>query len=631
MRQKLGLGASFAAGDLNDAIENRFAHVLDGSFAGDDAAGVDVDDVGHAAGELGVCGELQNRGDGIAGGRAEAGGKENNVSAGADLRADAFDVAAGSALEIQAGLGGVLGIVECAGDGRGAAFLGGAGGLHGVGKQAVADVSRRRVHLEAGVDGFGAGGVVAHELHKFVGDFLPSAALDELLLDTTELWEFGEDAAAAEGGQKIGGMADGGIGGNAGEAVGAAALEAEAQLRERRGRARGLVGFHETEEGVANGFREHVEFRAHLLLLEDEQRLGKIRIAALELFDQHGHLRVLAAETQDRGAGDVGMMNVAGEEAAEISGVFAGASAAALVHQELDAVEVTKNFGSGGKALAFGKLEILELVGFAVAIETDKFGHVAAINLRKRESEFFLEGLLEDREITVLAEDERDDEPVVAGANLSIRAVVAKKGALTPRRNVGRRPTGGFRTGMEVGGGVANVASGEKVSLADGLGGGADEKTVHADFVAGVNILREEFVFGGNVREEGVGLVGKRDLVALAQRGERDENVVFRVQLEDVSLHLSISWRRGARWTETPARRYRRRHRTRIRVQFERDAESIDYRKRSLACQTARIEAGIQLNGTFAPSERLLRLFQYHDRVDRIAGIRGQPKQQPAT
>src|SRR5216683_1026563 len=49
-----GFGVSFAAGDANNFLEDGFAHLFDGGFAGDDGAGVDVDDVGHAFSQLGV-------------------------------------------------------------------------------------------------------------------------------------------------------------------------------------------------------------------------------------------------------------------------------------------------------------------------------------------------------------------------------------------------------------------------------------------------------------------------------------------------------------------------------------------------------------------------------------------------
>src|SRR5580765_3364589 len=97
-----GFGASedFAAGGANHEIENVFAHLFDGGFAGDDRAGINIYAVGHFCGEVGVGGEFNDRGDGIAGGSTETGREKNDVGAGADLCSDAFDVVAGRALEL---------------------------------------------------------------------------------------------------------------------------------------------------------------------------------------------------------------------------------------------------------------------------------------------------------------------------------------------------------------------------------------------------------------------------------------------------------------------------------------------------------------------------------------------------
>jgi hypothetical protein len=43
------------ARDLYDKVQNALAHLLDGDFAGNDGAGVDIDDVWHAPGQVRVC------------------------------------------------------------------------------------------------------------------------------------------------------------------------------------------------------------------------------------------------------------------------------------------------------------------------------------------------------------------------------------------------------------------------------------------------------------------------------------------------------------------------------------------------------------------------------------------------
>src|SRR5690348_10244983 len=112
-------------------------------------------------------------------------------------------------------------------------------------------------------------------------------------------------------------MTDGGIRGEAGKTIGAAALQAEGKLRKRGGLAFDFVGLDETEKGFANGLRNHRGFGSALLLLEDEQRLAEMGVTALDLLEEDRNLRVLAAKAENRGPHNVGMMDVAGQQATE--------------------------------------------------------------------------------------------------------------------------------------------------------------------------------------------------------------------------------------------------------------------------------------------------------------------------
>ncbi len=84
-------------------------------------------------------------------------------------------------------------------------------------------------------------------------------------------------------------------------------------------------------EGLLDGGGEHVGFEAGLLLIEDQDGLGEVGIAQSQFFLQVGDLGVLATEAEDGGAGDVGVVDVAGDETAEGAGVVAGSAAAELM------------------------------------------------------------------------------------------------------------------------------------------------------------------------------------------------------------------------------------------------------------------------------------------------------------
>ena len=133
--------------NVNDQIQNRFADSLDRCLSTNHGSGVDIDDVCHAFGETRVGGNFNYRGDGIAGGRTQAGGKENDISARTNLSGYALDVIAWSAKQRQARRVVIFRIVQNFTDGRSATLPGCAGGLHRVGDQPVLDISRGRIDL----------------------------------------------------------------------------------------------------------------------------------------------------------------------------------------------------------------------------------------------------------------------------------------------------------------------------------------------------------------------------------------------------------------------------------------------------------------------------------------------------
>ena len=81
-----------------------------------------------------------------------------------------------------------------------------------------------------------------------------------------------------------------------------------------------------------------------------------LRVARAQLVHQHAGLCILAAQAQHGCACHVGMMNVAGEQAAERLRVLPRASAAALVGEEADAVEIGKDSIRREFAAAVGRV-----------------------------------------------------------------------------------------------------------------------------------------------------------------------------------------------------------------------------------------------------------------------------------
>ena len=134
-------------------------------------------------------------------------------------------------------------------------------------------------------------------------------------------------------------------------------------------------------------------------------------------------------------------------------------------------------------------------------MEASQLGDLAAIDLRSGEAELLFKGLLEDGKIAVFTENQRKHDPIISRTDLAIGTVVAGEAFASPGGNVGRLPgTGDFFCFVKVRRGMANVAGGKQVSGTKGLGGFANQDAVHDDFSAGREVLRNELLFGGNVR-----------------------------------------------------------------------------------------------------------------------------------
>src|SRR5207248_10313506 len=81
LTQNFGFGTRVAAGNLNHAFENRFAHLLTRYLSGNDSTGIDIDDVRHALCEARIGGDFEDWGDGIVRGRRPPRREQNYVGA----------------------------------------------------------------------------------------------------------------------------------------------------------------------------------------------------------------------------------------------------------------------------------------------------------------------------------------------------------------------------------------------------------------------------------------------------------------------------------------------------------------------------------------------------------------------
>ena len=166
-------------------------------------------------------------------------------------------------------------------------------------------------------------------------------------------------------------------------------------------------------------------------MLQDNQWLGKIGITFSELVLKNRHLRVLATQAQHCRSSYVGMMDVSGQKACQSSGVFASAAAAALMREKFNTIDVLKNttlmisVGRLGPCPAY-------ILNLAFAILPNQLGNLLAIDLWSTKAELLLKGLLHYSDVSVLAEDQRKHQPVIARPNLPVVSAIAQKRLLPP-------------------------------------------------------------------------------------------------------------------------------------------------------------------------------------------------------
>ncbi len=168
---------------------------------------------------------------------------------------------------------------------------------------------------------------------SLVEDLLILAAGEQDILRTEHLRNLGEDRGAAESDQSVGETSDGRVGRDAGEAVGAAALHADNQLRCRDRLTLELGGI----------LRKLMDNLAALLYFIFDvlagQELHALRIILAETLEEEVHREVLAAEGETEDAARVRMMDQCGQKLSGLLKVAAQLAAAERMSPEIEAVD----------------------------------------------------------------------------------------------------------------------------------------------------------------------------------------------------------------------------------------------------------------------------------------------------
>ena len=166
------------------------------------------------------------------------------------------------------------------------------------------------------------------------------------------------------------------------------------------------------------------------------------------------------------------------------------------MEEKLDAIDVLEQSRARWVFGRFRRAMTLYLIKPALAVQFDKFRDLAAVNLRRRKSQFLLKSLFQSFDITVFAKDQRDNEPIVARTDLAVVPVIAEKCAIPPPRYVGRSPMVFARFLVEGQCVVPDVACVQRRTLRNVLGCFSDEHAIHENRRSNGQVSGRKFMFG---------------------------------------------------------------------------------------------------------------------------------------
>ena len=361
-------------------------------------------------------------------------------------------------------------------DGGGAAFLDTAAALVLQGGDAALLVARGGVvvnHL-----------VVADEvlfeavdhLLRLDEDVVVDAAIHQEALGTEHLGHLGQDGGAAALAHHIGEAADGGVGGDAGQAIRAAALHADHQLTDGNGLALELTG-------ISSQLLEDLAGRGELVVhVLAGQELDPVVVVLAQLFHELVMLEVLTAQMQHQNGSGIGMADEGGQQLAGLCVVMAGLAAAEGMGEGVEALD-----GAGDEVLIVGHHLLGDVVDTA---------------------------------------DGGDDPDLVADGGAAILAAEAHKG-LRSRLGQGSQIGGGVVAVLHLTGKVGVDIVGVHPGARLGIGGGvADGEAVFDDVLAVLDGLHGHFMALGNILQRSDGKAVYLHQSALGDGMQRDNDVV---------------------------------------------------------------------------------------------------------
>jgi len=182
-----------------------------------------------------------------------------------------------------------------------------------------------------------------------------------------------------------------------------------------------------------------------------------------------------------------------------------------------------------------------DFVNAALAIELRQFRNLLPVDLRRGKPQLLLKSPLQRRDISVFAEDERHNQPIIPCADLAIFAQVSEELPLFPPRDIRGSPAE-FASFFAKGGSlVFHVPARKKRAAADRLYRFSYNDSVHLHEGATLEVLDGKLVFCRDIALQNIGFGVEENLFAFSQIGERDQNIVMGIEFENLMRHIRKS------------------------------------------------------------------------------------------
>src|SRR5208283_3744146 len=186
-------------------------------------------------------------------------------------------------------------------------------------------------------------------------------------------------------------------------------------------------------------------------------------------------------------------------------------------------------------------MSALEFLAAAFLVQPDQFRHLLPVNLRRRETQFLFERLLQNSDIPVLTKNQRYDHPIIACPHLAIGSAISPKRLPMPFGNVRRLPTVVPQFVAKWCRFVTDIARAQQFASSYRLDCFSHQHAVHYNVRARREILRRKLMLRAHVGTQHIRLAAKRNRLALAQIRQGNQYVVSRIKLQNSVVHSGRS------------------------------------------------------------------------------------------